>query len=96
MIQTDNTGRIRATGEERMLNIVEKNNEELTVLQHGTNVFHEALELVQEGEIRFHVTDKNGNVPDYDLEYTKNMMLFPEVARKKSRKCQMEKVFWQI
>ena len=50
-----------------MLNIVEKNNEELTVLQHGANVFHEALELVQEGEIRFHVTDKNGNVPDYDL-----------------------------
>lgn len=54
------------------------------MIQHGANVFHEALELVQEGEIRFHVTDKNGNVPDYDLEYTKNMMLFPEVARKKS------------
>ena len=69
-----------------MLNIVEKNNEELIVLQHGANVFHEALELVQEGEIRFHVTDKNGNVPDYDLEYTKNMMLFPEVARKKIMK----------
>ena len=69
-----------------MLNIVEKNNEELTVLQHGANVFHEALELVQEGEIRFHVTDKNGNVPDYDLEYTKNMMLFSEVEGQKSMK----------
>ena len=83
MIQTDNTGRIRMTGGERMLNIVERNDEELEIIQHGENVFHEALELVMDGEERIHVTDKNGKVPDYDLVYTENMLLFPEVVRAK-------------
>ena len=64
-----------------MLNIVEKNNEELIVLNHGNNVFHEALEKVREGEIRFHVTDPEGKVPDYDLKYIDNMMMFPDQIR---------------
>ncbi|SKB69957.1 hypothetical protein SAMN06296386_10446 [Lachnospiraceae bacterium] len=64
-----------------MLNICERIDEELTTLQHGDNVFHEALEKVKEGEVRFHVTDKSGRVPDYDLAYTYNMLLFPENVR---------------
>ena len=66
-----------------MLNIVERNDEELEIIQHGENVFHEALELVMDGAERIHVTDKNGKVPDYDLVYTENMLLFPEVVRAK-------------
>ena len=64
-----------------MLNIVERNNEELVVLKHGRNVFHEALAKIKDGEMRFHVTDDEKNVPDYDLVYTANMLLFPEHVR---------------
>ena len=64
-----------------MLNIVEKNNEELIILKHGVNVFHEALCKVKDGETRFHVTDETGAVCDYDLVYTANMFLFPEQVR---------------
>ena len=64
-----------------MLNIVEKSDEQLITLKHGANVFHEALAKVREGEIRFHVTDEKKAVPDYDLVYTQNMMLFPEQVR---------------
>ena len=64
-----------------MLNITEKNNEELITLKHGANVFHDALAGVKEGETRFHVTDETGSVPDYDLVYTANMLLFPEQVR---------------
>ena len=64
-----------------MLNIAEKNDEELITLKHGVNVFHEALDKVREGETRFHVTDGSGAVPDYDLVYTANMLLYPEQVR---------------
>ena len=64
-----------------MLNIAEKNDEELITLHHGKNVFHDALAKVSEGESRFHVTDESGQVPDYDLVFTTNMMLFPEQVR---------------
>ena len=64
-----------------MLNIVERTDEKLVTLTHGANVFHEALAMVREGETHFHVTDENKTVPDYDLVYTHNMMLFPEQAR---------------
>ncbi len=64
-----------------MLNIVEKNTEELITLKHGPNVFHDALKHVKEGDVRFHVNDPEGKVPDYDLQYIDNMMLFPEQAR---------------
>ena len=64
-----------------MLNIAEKNDEELITLHHGRNVFHDALAKVSEGESRFHVTDESGQVPDYDLVFTTNMMLFPEQVR---------------
>ncbi len=64
-----------------MLSIVERNEEELTTLKHGENVFHDALSRVPEGEIRFHVTDESGSVADYDLLYTENMLLFPEQTR---------------
>ena len=64
-----------------MLNILEVNKEELTTLNHGSNVFHDALEKVREGETRFHVTDPEGKVADYDLAYTDNMLLFPENVR---------------
>ncbi len=64
-----------------MLNIVEKNDEELITLNHGENVFHDALEKVKDGETRFHVTDVSGTVCDYDLVYTANMLLFPEQIR---------------
>ena len=33
-----------------MLNIVERNEEDLTTLKHGENVFHDALSRVPEGE----------------------------------------------
>ncbi len=64
-----------------MLNIAERSNEELITLKHGINVFHDALARVREGETRFHVTDESGRVPDYDLVYTANMLLFPEQVR---------------
>ena len=64
-----------------MLNIAEKNDEELITLYHGKNVFHDALAKVSEGESRFHVTDESGQVLDYDLVFTTNMMLFPEQVR---------------
>ncbi len=64
-----------------MLNILEANKEELTTINHGSNVFHDALEKVREGETRFHVTDPEGKVADYDLAYTDNMLLFPENVR---------------
>ncbi|MBR4776058.1 MAG: hypothetical protein IK007_00440 [Lachnospiraceae bacterium] len=64
-----------------MFNIVEKNTEELITLKHGKNVFHEALSKIKEGEMRFHVTDDEKKVPDYDIVYTANMLLFPENVR---------------
>lgn len=64
-----------------MLNITERSPEELITLRHGTSVFHEALSHIKEGETRFHVTDETGRVPDYDLVYTANMLLFPEHVR---------------
>ena len=57
-----------------MLSIVEKSGDECTVLRHGKEVFHDALELVKNGETRFHVT--GSGFPDYDLVYTENMQLF--------------------
>lgn len=65
-----------------MLNILEVGAQELTTLRHGKDVFHAALEKVREGETRFHVRDEEGRVPDYDLAYTENSMLFPEQVRK--------------
>ena len=64
-----------------MLNILEVSKEKLTTLNHGPNVFHDALEKVRDGEERFHVTDPEGKVEDYDLAFTENMMLFPENVR---------------
>ena len=64
-----------------MLNIQEVCREELTTLSHGPNVFHDALAKVREGEVRFHVTDPEGGVENYDLAYTDNMMLFPGNVR---------------
>jgi len=49
---------------ENMLNILERNTEELTTLNHSTKVFHDALSNVKKGETRFHVTDSSGSVPD--------------------------------
>ena len=57
-----------------MLSIQEKSNEECTVLKHGTDVFHKALELVKKGETRFHVEGFEDIA--YDLVYTENMQLF--------------------
>ncbi|MBR3635968.1 MAG: hypothetical protein IKN47_07210, partial [Lachnospiraceae bacterium] len=64
-----------------MLNILEVSKEKLTTLNHGPNVFHDALEKVRDGEERFHVTDPKGKVEDYDLAFTENMMLFPDNVR---------------
>ena len=64
-----------------MLNIVERNHEDLVTLKHGAGVFHDALAKVKEGETRFHVVDEKSVVPDYDLVYTANMLLFPEQVR---------------
>ena len=64
-----------------MLNIVERTDEKCVTLKHGDNVFHEALSLVRKGETHFHVTDDKKAVPDYDLVYTANMLLFPEQVR---------------
>lgn len=64
-----------------MLTIQERTDGEYTTLQHGRNVFQDALELVRNGEEQFHVTDPKGVIPDYDLSYTANMMLFPEQTR---------------
>ncbi|MCR5008845.1 MAG: hypothetical protein K6A76_09740 [Oribacterium sp.] len=64
-----------------MLNIVDKNQDDLTTLKHGINVFHDALSMVRKGETRFHVTDESGSVPDYDLVYTANADLIPAQAR---------------
>lgn len=59
-----------------MLQISERSNEELSIINHGENVFHDALELVKKGEKRFHVDNPGGE--DYDLTYVANMDLFPE------------------
>ena len=64
-----------------MLNILGVSKEKLTTLHHGPNVFHDALEKVREGEERFHVTDPEGKVEDYDLAYKDNMLLFPDNVR---------------
>lgn len=64
-----------------MLNIMEVSKEKLTTLNHGPNVFHDALEKVRDGEERFHVTDPEGKVEDYDLAYRDNMLLFPDNVR---------------
>ena len=64
-----------------MLNILEASKEELTTLSHGPNVFYDALEKVREGEVRFHVTDPEGRIENYDLAYIDNMLLFPENVR---------------
>ncbi len=64
-----------------MLKILEKSDKELITLQHGPNIFHDALEQVKNGEEYLHVTDPEGKIPDYDLKYIDNMMLFPEQAR---------------
>ena len=44
-------------------------------------MFHDALEKVRDGEERFHVTDPEGKVEDYDLAYRDNMLLFPDNVR---------------
>ena len=49
-----------------MLNILEVSKEKLTTLNHGPNVFYDALEKVRDGEERFHVTDPKGKVEYYD------------------------------
>ena len=64
-----------------MLHIAKRNPEKLPALRHGAGVFRDALEKVRAGERRFHVTDPEGKVPDYDLVYTPNMELFPEQIR---------------
>ena len=64
-----------------MLSILEAGREELTTLNHGPDVFYDALAKVREGEKRFHVTDPEGKVKDYDLAYTDNMLLFPDNVR---------------
>lgn len=64
-----------------MLNIVERADGSFRTLKHGANVFHEALAMVREGETHFHVTDDQKAVPDYDLVYTPNMLLFPDQIR---------------
>ncbi len=64
-----------------MLNILEVSKEKLTTLHHGPKVFHDALEKVRDGEERFHVTDPEGKVEDYDLAYKDNMLLFPDNVR---------------
>ena len=50
-----------------MFEIREKTNEQLDTLQHGMNLFHEAL---SGGKKAYHVTRENGE--DYDIVYTKN------------------------
>ena len=50
-----------------MFEIREKTNEQLDTLQHGMNLFHEAL---SGGKKAYHVTRENGD--DYDIVYTKN------------------------
>ena len=50
-----------------MFEIKEKTNEQLDTLQHGMNLFHEAL---SGGKKAYHVTRENGD--DYDIVYTKN------------------------
>jgi hypothetical protein len=64
-----------------MLRIVKRSDEDFVTLKHGTNVFQDALAEVKNGETRFHVKDPDGIIPDYDLEYIDNMMLFPEQVR---------------
>lgn len=64
-----------------MLNISERRDGEFITLKHGAGVFKDALEKVKEGETHFHVTDDSGRVPDYDLDFTANMLLFPEHIR---------------
>lgn len=64
-----------------MLNIlpVGETTEQLRTLQHGENVFHEALAHVKDGETRFYVSNPDGE--DYMLAYIRNMDMFPEAAR---------------
>ena len=50
-----------------MFEIREKTNEQLDTLQHGMNLFHEAL---SGGRKAYHVTRENGD--DYDIVYTRN------------------------
>ncbi|WP_029318808.1 hypothetical protein [Butyrivibrio sp. AE3004] len=64
-----------------MLNLVPEIAEEYVTLKHSENIFHDALTEVQKGETHFHVTDPKGQVPDYNLEYIENMMMFPEQVR---------------
>lgn len=64
-----------------MLNFVPDIAEEHITLKHSENVFHDALTEVRKGKTHFHVTDPEGQVPDYDLEYIDNMMMFPEQVR---------------
>ena len=52
-----------------MLNFVPDIAEEHITLKHCENVFHDALTEVRKGKTHFHVTDPEGQVPDYDLEY---------------------------
>ena len=64
-----------------MLNIlpVGETTEQLRTLQHGENVFHEALAHIKDGETRFYVSNPDGE--DYMLAYIRNMDMFPEAAR---------------
>ena len=51
----------------QLFEIREKTNEQLDTLQHGMNLFHEAL---SGGRKAYHVTRENGD--DYDIVYTRN------------------------
>ena len=64
-----------------MLSISKRSEEDYVTLNHSDNIFHDALAEVKNGETHFHVVDSEGRVPDYDLEYIDNMMLFPEQVR---------------
>ena len=64
-----------------MLSIIKRSEENFITLKHSINVFHDALAEVNNGETHFHVVDPDGKIPDYDLTYTDNMMLFPEQVR---------------
>lgn len=64
-----------------MLSFVPGIAEEHVTLKHSDNIFHDALTEVRRGNAHFHVTDPEGQIPDYDLEYIDNMMMFPEQVR---------------
>ena len=62
-----------------MLNIIpvtEEQKKEYRVLEHGENVFHEAISYAKQGEKTFYVQNPDGE--DYGLSYTLNMDLLPE------------------